>query len=247
MTDKKQLPKWTEERTSELVAIVGEELGTVAADVVHDAAEALETTVRSISSKLRKMGYEVESMTEARSKTFNEEQEAKLRAFVESNPNVYTYAEIATYVFDDPGLARKVQGKLLSMDLTSKVRKAPPKEHVKTYTEEEEATVLEMIQAGAYLEDIAAAVNKPINSVRGKALSLNRSHGTPMPVQRDKETKVDPLTELENVQNMTVAEIAEAISKTERGVKTMLTYRGITAKDYDGAARKEKLAEKKSA
>jgi predicted transcriptional regulator len=247
MTDKKQLPKWTDERTSELVAIVGEELGTVSVDVVHQAAEALETTVRSIGSKLRKMGYEVESMTEARTKSFTEAEEAKLRAFVESNPGVYTYAEIATYVFDSPDLARKVQGKLLSMDLTSKVRKAPPKEHVKAYTDEEEATVLEMIQAGAYIEDIAAAVNKPVNSVRGKALSLNRSHGTAMPQQREKEVKIDALSELEGVAEMTVAEIAEAIGKTERGVKTMLTYRGITAKDYDGAARKEKLAEKKTA
>jgi predicted transcriptional regulator len=68
-----------------------------------------------------------------------------------------------------------------------------------------------------------------------------------MPQQREKEVKIDALSELEGVAEMTVAEIAEAIGKTERGVKTMLTYRGITAKDYDGAARKEKLAEKKTA
>jgi hypothetical protein len=247
MTDKKQLPKWTEERTAELVAIVGEELGTVSSEAVHSAAESLETTVRSISAKLRKMGYDVESMTEARTKSFTEAEEEKLRAFVEANPGTYTYAEIATYVFGNADLSRKVQGKLLSMDLTSKVRKAPPKESTKTYSDEEEATVLEMIQNGAYLEDIATAVGKEINSVRGKALSLNRSQGTPMPPQRDKVTKIDALSELENVEEMTVAEIAEAIGKTERGVKTMLTYRGITAKDYDGAARKEKLADKKTA
>jgi hypothetical protein len=41
---------------------------------------------------------------------------------------------------------------------------------------------------------------------------------------------------------MTVAEIAQAIEKTDRGVKTMLTKRGIKVADYDGAARKEKAA-----
>ena len=38
---------------------------------------------------------------------------------------------------------------------------------------------------------------------------------------------------------MTVEEIAEAIGKTARGVKTMLTRRGLVAKDY---AKKEKAA-----
>ena len=41
---------------------------------------------------------------------------------------------------------------------------------------------------------------------------------------------------------MTVEEIADEIGKTERGVKTMLTRRGLVAADYDGAAKKEKAA-----
>jgi hypothetical protein len=41
---------------------------------------------------------------------------------------------------------------------------------------------------------------------------------------------------------MTVEEIATKISKTVRGVKTMLTRRGISASDYDGASRREKAA-----
>ena len=39
---------------------------------------------------------------------------------------------------------------------------------------------------------------------------------------------------------MTVEEIAEDIGKTVRGVKTMLTRRGLASADYDGSARKEK-------
>ena len=42
---------------------------------------------------------------------------------------------------------------------------------------------------------------------------------------------------------MTVEAIAETIGKTARGVKTMLTRRGLVASDYDGAAKKEKAAE----
>ena len=248
MSEKKVLPKWTEERTDQLTGIVGDET-PVAVSTVRDAAEALETTVRSVSSKLRKMGYEVESTAASHVKTFSEDEEAKLRTFVEANPGTYTYAEIAAYVLDDATKARQVQGKLLSMELTDKVRKTPPKEVVKTYTDAEEATVLKMVQDGAYLEDIAEAVGKSLNSVRGKALSLTRSHDVKMPQQREKhgKAKVDPIAELGDVSEMTVAEIAEAIEKSERGVKTMLTYRGLTAKNYDGAARQAKLAERKAA
>jgi len=41
---------------------------------------------------------------------------------------------------------------------------------------------------------------------------------------------------------MSVADIAEQIGKTVRGVKTMLTRRGLAAVDYDGAAKREKAA-----
>lgn len=244
----KSLPKWTEERTEALKAAVGTE-SPVSVTTVERVAQELDTTNRSVSAKLRKLGYEVESASTARTKTFTPEQEEKLRNFVESNPGAYTYSEIAAYVFDDDSMARKVQGKLLSMELTDKVRKTPPKETEKAYTEEQEELVLKMIKEGAYLEDIAEAVGKPINSVRGKALSLMRAHGTQMPKQRDHvaKDKVDPLAELANISELTVAEIASAIDKTERGVKTILTRRGLTAKDYDGAARHQKLAEKKAA
>jgi len=48
------------------------------------------------------------------------------------------------------------------------------------------------------------------------------------------------LAELTDIGSMGVEDIAEAIGKTARGVKTMLTRRGISAADYDGAAKKEK-------
>ena len=53
------LPKWTDERTEELTNFVGGE-SPISQDTVAEAAEQLETSTRSVSSKLRKMGYEVE-------------------------------------------------------------------------------------------------------------------------------------------------------------------------------------------
>jgi hypothetical protein len=39
---------------------------------------------------------------------------------------------------------------------------------------------------------------------------------------------------------MTVAEIAAAVEKTERGIRTLLTRRGIKVADYDGQAKRAK-------
>ena len=51
--------------------------------------------------------------------------------------------------------------------------------------------------------------------------------------------KSDPFENVD-VADLTVEQIAEQIGKTARGVKTMLTRRGLVAADYDGASKKEK-------
>jgi len=53
------IPKWTDERTDTLTSLVGDTSPVSQATVIQ-AATDLETTPRSVSSKLRKMGYEVE-------------------------------------------------------------------------------------------------------------------------------------------------------------------------------------------
>ena len=75
------LPKWTDERTSELTTFVGDE-SPVSQGTVAEAADQLETTTRSVSSKLRKMGYEVELASAKSNRAFSEAQEATLSAFV---------------------------------------------------------------------------------------------------------------------------------------------------------------------
>ena len=239
------LPKWTDERTNALTAFVGDE-SPVSQETVAQAADQMETSTRSVSSKLRKLGYEVELASARASKSFSAEQEATLRAFVEDNSGEYTYAQIAEHFEDGEFSPKSIQGKILSMELTAHVKPAPKVESTKTYSEAEEETFISMVQNGASVEALAEAMGRSVNSVRGKALSLLRS-GEIDAIPRQENTKgsakSDPLAELGDIAAMTVEQIAEAIGKTARGVKTMLTRRGLSASDYDGAAKAAKAAE----
>ena len=238
------LPKWTDERTEQLVSFVGD-TSPISQAMVAEAAEDLETSTRSVSSKLRKMGYDVELASSVSNRTFTDEQEATLQAFVTDNSGQYTYADIASSFEGGQFSAKSIQGKILSMELTSHVKPAEKPESVRTYSPEEEATFTQMVNDGSFVEEIAEALGKSVNSIRGKALSLLRS-GDIGAIPKQKETKgsskADPLAEVNDIESMNVEDIADEIGKTVRGVKTMLTRRGLTCADYDGAARKEKAS-----
>lgn len=238
------LPKWTDERTAQLTSFVGDE-SPISQVTVVEAAEQLETSTRSISSKLRKMGYVVELASAASGKGFTPAQEATLSSFVTDNSGEYTYAQIAEHFENGAFSAKQIQGKILSMELTGHVAPAPKVEAVRTYNEAEEATFVQMVNSGAFVEAIAEALGRSVNSIRGKALSLLRS-GDIEAIPRQEHTKgTDKSDALEGVDvaGMTVEAIAEAVGKTARGVKTMLTRRGLTAADYDGAAKAAKAAQ----
>lgn len=240
----KSLPKWTDERTDNLVSFVGDET-PVSQETVASAAESLETSTRSISSKLRKIGYDVELASANATRAYSDSQAETLAALVVDNSGVYTYAEIAANFEGGAFSPKSVQGKILSMELTEHVKAAPKPEVVRTFTPAQEATFIEMANANAFLEDIATAMGKEMNSVRGKALSLLRAELiTAIPKQQftKDSTRKDSLADLGDVSEMTVEAIAEAIGKTARGVKTMLTRRGITCENYDGAKRKAAAA-----
>ena len=238
------LPKWTDERTQQLVDFVGSE-SPISQATVADAAGDLETSTRSVSSKLRKMGFDVELASSVSNRTFSEDQEATLSQFVTDNSGAYTYADIASSFEGGHFSAKSIQGKILSMELTSHVKPAEKPESVRTYSPEEENTFTSMVNDGAFVEEIAEALGKTVNSIRGKALSLLRS-GDIGAIPKQKETKgsskADPLAEVSDLGDMSVEAIADEIGKTVRGVKTMLTRRGLTCADYDGAARKEKAS-----
>jgi len=241
--------KWTEDRVATLVGLVGTNTNVeVSNDLQAAASEQLGVSIRSIAAKLRNLGYSPVSIAAKKVVAYTEAEEEELRAFVESNAGAFTYAEIAEQVLNGSRNAKQIQGKLLSMELFDKVKPTPKVEVAKQYSEEEEAKIIEMMRAGAFLEDIAEAMGRQLNSIRGKALSLSRADST-LSVPKQKEShaveNVDVLAALGDLSGLTVAEIAEKTEKSERGIKTMLTRRGLTAKDYDGAKKKAKLAEAK--
>jgi predicted transcriptional regulator len=238
--------KWTDEATTKLQSLVGTD-NPVTPEEVEAAAEALGTSPRSVAAKLRKMEYSVESMAKKATSAFSPEDTAGLKALVEANPGRYTYSELAEQFADGEYTAKAVQGKILSLQLTSLIKKTEKVAVPRTYSEAEETKVVTMAKAGKFLEEIADAVGKEVNSVRGKALSLLRAGIISiLPKQRDHvEAAVDPIAEMvDEFPALTVEEIAEKLEKTPRGVKVMLTRRGLKAKDYDGAAKAEKSAKK---
>lgn len=238
------IPKWDKEREETLKSLVGTESPVSVATVIA-AAKELATTDRSVASKLRKMGYDVASMAKDTTKAYSDSEENELRSFLESNPGKYTYAEVAAALFGGKRTAKQIQGKILSMELTAAVKPTPKVEREKSFSDEDTKKLEGMLGNGKYIEDIAEAMGREVNVVRGKILSLMRTNpDITIPKQRNYKSRdaVDPLVALGDISGMTVAEIAEAIGKTERGVKTMLTHRSLVAKNYDGAKKAEKAA-----
>ena len=233
---------WNEEVTARLVEMVeGKDL--VTQEDLKEIAVELETTNRSIGSKLRKMGYNVQKASEAQKSPWSPEEQEVLVEFLEVHEGEYTYGEIAGLILDGKFTDKQVQGKILSLEMTAKVKPTPRKEVQRSYTVAEEDTYVEMTEAGAFLEDIAEALGKELSSVRGKGLSLKREGRiVDVPKQKNvsKTAKPDPLAGVD-VSGMTVDQIAEAVGKSTRGVKSMLSRRGLTCADYDGAARRSKL------
>lgn len=242
--------KWTEDSIATLSKIVGSE-SPVSADTVNRAAVALGVSVRSVAAKLRQLEHEVVSLATVKAPSFTEAEGAALRSFVEQNANTMTYAQIAATFMEGKFTAKQVQGKILALELTGSVKATEKVAAVRTYTEAEEAQFVKLAKSGAFIEDIATALGKSIASVRGKALSLTKSGQLDaIPGQKESHAKdtVDPVEALgDSIATMTVAQIVEKTGKTDRGVKTLLTRRGIKVADYDGAAKKAKAAEKAAA
>ena len=240
--------KWSDETVAQLMKIVGTQ-SPVSVERVEQAATALDVSVRSVASKLRQLDHEVASMAKEKVSAFTPEQTTSLSNFVVANAGMLTYKEIAEQ-FPGEFSAKQIQGKLLALELTGSVKAAEKVEVARTYSENEEATFIKMANSGKYIEEIATVLGKTIPSVRGKALSLTRKGQIDkIPAQKTSHAKnvVDAVGALgAAITTMTVAEIAKAVDKTDRGIKTLLTRRGVTVADYDGAAKKAK-AEAKAA
>lgn len=250
MTEKAK--KWSDATVDQLMKHIGNQR-PVSAATVEVAALALggDYTARSVASKLRQLDVEVASMAKEKTSAFTETEGGDLAEFVTRNDGKLTYKQIAEQFMDGKFTAKQIQGKLLALELTGSVKPAEKVEVARTYTDAEESKFIAMADKGAFIEDIAAALNKTVQSVRGKALSLTRKGQiAKIPAQRESHAKetVDPVTALgDKIASMTVAEIAAAVDKTERGLRTLLTRRGIKVADYDGAAKKAKAEAKAAA
>lgn len=247
MTEKTK--KWNDETVAQLLKIVGSE-SPVSVQTVEKAADQLEVTTRSVASKLRQLDREVASMAKEKQSAFTENETTQLSRFVNNNQKKFTYKEIAEQFLDNKFSAKQIQGKLLALELTGFVKPAEKIEVASKYSEAEEAQFIQLANSGAFIEDIAQKLNKTVASVRGKALSLTRKNMLEkIPAQRESHAKVqvDPVDALgDKIAEMTVSEIASLVDKTERGLKTLLTRRGIKVADYDGFAKRQK-AEAKAA
>lgn len=189
---------------------------------------------RSVTAKLRKLGYDVPKVA-APAPVFSAEETEALKAFLNSNSGNLTAEEIASAFLSGKFNARQINGKALSLEMTKHIKPADKKVTPKTYTEAEEGKIKELVSAGAFLEDIAAAVGKTVNSVRGKLLSMGLANQVKQ--KEKKAAKTDAYAGIEQMTDKTVAEIALHFAKTERGVKTVLTRRKISCKDYTPAAK----------
>ena len=242
--------KWTPETIAALVAATNGE-NPVSAATVNAIAVTLEISARSVASKLRNIDIEVASLAAVKVPSFTADQGAALQSFVIDNAGTLTYKEIAEQFSNGEFNAKQVQGKILALELTGSVKATEKADAVRTYTDAEEVTFIDMVDAGSFIEDIAVALDKSVASIRGKALSLTRQGKiAAIPAQKESHAKdvVDPVEALgASIATMTVDQIAVATEKTERGIKTLLTRRGIKVADYDGAAKAAKNAEKLAA
>ena len=216
--------EYTDEMVTRMEGVCG---SGVTEDVIESLCDEFGYPRRSVTAKLRKLGYDVPKKPGA-APVFTAEETDALAAYLEANSGNQTAEEIAAGFADGQFTARQINGKALSLEMTSHIKPAEKKITPRSYTEDEESQISSMVEDGAFLEDIAEAVGKTVNSVRGKLLSMGLKAD-----QRDKKgTKADPYEGIEDMLGQTVEEIADHFGKTVRGVKTVLTRRGLSASDY---------------
>jgi len=216
------------EYTEDMVTRMHDVAGSgVTEEIIESLMEEFDFPRRSVTAKLRKLGYDVPKKPGA-APVFSAEETDQLASFLEANSGNLTAEEISQQFAGGKFTARQINGKALSLETTAHVKPAEKKVTPRTYSEEEESKINDMVEGGSYLEEIADAMGRSVNSIRGKLLSM----GLKAPQRDKKDSKADPYAGIEDMLDQTVEEIAEAFDKTVRGVKTVLTRRGLACADY---------------
>ena len=223
------------EYTEDMVTRMHDVAGSgVTEEIIESLMDEFDFPRRSVTAKLRKLGYDVPKKPGA-APVFSAEETDELSSFLEENSGNLTAEEISQQFAGGKFTARQINGKALSLEMTGHVKPAEKKITPRTYSEEEESKISDMVEGGSYLEEIADAMGRSVNSIRGKLLSM----GLKAPQRDKKDSKADPYAGIEDMLDQTVEEIAEAFDKTVRGVKTVLTRRGLACADYTPKASNE--------
>ena len=223
------------EYTDEMVTRMHDVAGSgVTEEIIESLMDEFDFPRRSVTAKLRKLGYDVPKKPGA-APVFSADETDALSSFLEENSGNLTAEEISQQFAGGKFTARQINGKALSLEMTGHVKPAEKKVTPRTYSEEEESKISDMVEGGSYLEEIADAMGRSVNSIRGKLLSM----GLKAPQRDKKDSKADPYAGIEDMLDQTVEEIAEAFDKTVRGVKTVLTRRGLACADYTPKASNE--------
>jgi len=238
-----------EDQLNELVA--AEPLNTKGElSLVSLAKVAMELDIpkRNVAAKLRKSGTKVETLNKV--SDWNEAETKALGDYLTANNGVFSPEQVAQKLYGTKFSAAQVRGKALSMDKASFFRKVEPKAAVLKYTEAEEAKIVSLANAGKNIEDIAIALDRSTQSIRGKCLSLyTKGLVTSIPKSSQVVKVVDVLDGLDGVaiSKMSIADLSNHTGKSETGMKTILTRRGISCSNWDGAKKRAKADEKAAA
>jgi DNA-binding CsgD family transcriptional regulator len=219
--------KWTEELVAKLVE--GLDKNTeVPYSKCQEIAENLNISDRSVTGKLRVLGFKVGRKTKP-GKVYTPEDEERIRKMVEKG---YTQKQIADKLGKD---IKSIGGKLLAMGIKGVERGVPKKEAApKKFTEAEEAKIKELAENGAYVEEIADALGKTVQQIRGKLVSMKIS-GVPTKNKKTATKKVYTDAVVEQVKALaaegkSVEEIAEALELNEKGLRSKMGKLGLIKK-----------------
>ena len=134
------------EYTEEMVAEMHEAADSgVTEDVIETLMEDFGFPRRSVTAKLRKLGYDVPKKPGA-APVFSADETDALADFLQANSGVHTADEIAAEFADGKFTARQINGKALSLEMTSHVKPAEKKAPQRTFSEEEEGQIEAMVE-----------------------------------------------------------------------------------------------------
>ena len=142
------------EYTEDMVARMEQVCGNgINEDIIVSLCEEFDFPRRSVTAKLRKLGYDVPTKPKA-APAFDEAETQALTEFLEGNSGVHTAEEIAAHFSDAWGreiTSRQVNGKALSLEMTAHIKPAEKKVTPRTYTEAEEAQIADMANGRLFL------------------------------------------------------------------------------------------------